>query len=149
MFHQFHVKAEDQDSVFCDRIESQPSLYRMKVHLFRAPSCANYCLKYLAAQQYCYQVHRKKLLCWRRAAQCLISRWSYPGELFSTEKLWLVHYKQPRSKGIKSWNRMWWRNHRSGLNIRWGASRENALGIVVQYIRQIPLQSSCRGTHAH
>ncbi|XP_055056153.1 uncharacterized protein [Misgurnus anguillicaudatus] len=58
MFHQFHVKPEDQDYFrflwwdngdFC----SNASVYRMRVHLFGAassPGCANYGLKYIAAQ---------------------------------------------------------------------------------------------------
>lgn len=56
MFHQFHVKAGDQD---CLRflwweggtLEAQPSIYRMKVHLFGAassPGCANFGLRHLA-----------------------------------------------------------------------------------------------------
>ncbi|KAK0144476.1 hypothetical protein N1851_017180 [Merluccius polli] len=58
MFHQFHVKAEDQDYLrflWWDNgdLESQPSIYRMKVHLFGAassPGCANYGLKHVAAE---------------------------------------------------------------------------------------------------
>nr|XP_046208328.1 uncharacterized protein LOC124037560 [Oncorhynchus gorbuscha] len=58
MFHQFHVKAEDQDYLRFlwwenGDLESQPSVYRMKVHLFGAassPGCANYGLKHLAAE---------------------------------------------------------------------------------------------------
>ncbi|XP_045574418.1 uncharacterized protein isoform X2 [Salmo salar] len=58
MFHQFHVKAEDQDHLRFlwwenGDLESQPSVYRMKVHLFGAassPGCANYGLKHLAAE---------------------------------------------------------------------------------------------------
>ncbi|XP_030585762.1 uncharacterized protein LOC115780619 [Archocentrus centrarchus] len=57
MFHQFHVKTEDQDYLRFlwwenGDLESEPSVYRMKVHLFGAassPGCANYGLKHLAA----------------------------------------------------------------------------------------------------
>lgn len=56
MFHQFHVKAEDQDYLrflWWDNgdFQAQPSVYRMRVHLFRAassPGCANYGLKHVA-----------------------------------------------------------------------------------------------------
>ncbi|KAG1935726.1 hypothetical protein F2P79_019030 [Pimephales promelas] len=58
MFHQFHVKQEDQDYLRFlwwkdGDLKTQPSIYRMKVHLFGAassPGCANYGLKHLAAQ---------------------------------------------------------------------------------------------------
>ena len=58
MFHQFHVKAEDQDFLrflWWDEgnLEAQPAVYRMKVHLFGAassPGCANFGLKHIAAQ---------------------------------------------------------------------------------------------------
>ncbi|XP_045078573.1 uncharacterized protein LOC123491568 [Coregonus clupeaformis] len=58
MFHQFHVKPEDQDYLRFlwwkdGDLKAQPSIYRMKVHLFGAassPGCANYGLKHLAAQ---------------------------------------------------------------------------------------------------
>ena len=58
MFHQFHVKAEDQDYLRFlwwedGNLEVQPSIYRMTVHLFGAassPGCANYGLKHLAAE---------------------------------------------------------------------------------------------------
>ncbi|XP_066553505.1 uncharacterized protein LOC136721589 [Amia ocellicauda] len=58
MFHQFHVKAEDQDYLRFlwwenGNLEAKPSIYRMKVHLFGAassPGCANYGLKHLAAE---------------------------------------------------------------------------------------------------
>ncbi|KAK0147343.1 hypothetical protein N1851_013244 [Merluccius polli] len=58
MFDQFHVKAEDQDYLrflWWDNgdLESQPSIYRMKFHLFGAassPGCANYGLKHVAAE---------------------------------------------------------------------------------------------------
>ena len=58
MFHQFHVRAEDQDYLrflWWDDgdFRSEPSVYRMRVHLFGAassPGCANYGLKYVAAQ---------------------------------------------------------------------------------------------------
>lgn len=58
MFHQFHVRAEDQDYLrflWWDNgdFESEPSVYQMKVHLFSAtssPACANYGLKHIAAQ---------------------------------------------------------------------------------------------------
>lgn len=58
MFHQFHVKVEDQDYLRflwweSGNLESKPSTYRMKVHLFGAassPGCANFGLKHLAAQ---------------------------------------------------------------------------------------------------
>ena len=58
MFHQFHVKAEDQDYLrflWWDEgnLEAQPAVYRMRVHLFGAassPGCANFGLKHIAAQ---------------------------------------------------------------------------------------------------
>ncbi|KAK5859400.1 hypothetical protein PBY51_020957 [Eleginops maclovinus] len=58
MFHQFHVKMEDQDYLRFlwwehGNLETTPSTYRMKVHLFGAassPGCANFGLKHLAAQ---------------------------------------------------------------------------------------------------
>lgn len=58
MFHQFHVKKEDQDYLRflwweSGNLETTPSTYRMKVHLFGAassPGCANFGLKHLAAQ---------------------------------------------------------------------------------------------------
>ncbi|KAJ8375829.1 hypothetical protein SKAU_G00064090 [Synaphobranchus kaupii] len=58
MFHQFHVKAEDQDYLRFmwwedGDLEAQPSIYQMKVHLFGAassPGCANYGLKHIAAE---------------------------------------------------------------------------------------------------
>lgn len=58
MFHQFPVRAEDQDYLrflWWDNgdIKTEPSVYRMKVHLFGAassPGCANYGLKHVAAQ---------------------------------------------------------------------------------------------------
>ncbi|KAK0136558.1 hypothetical protein N1851_027293 [Merluccius polli] len=58
MFHQFHVKAEDQDYLRFlwwenGNLEAEPSIYRMKVHLFGAtssPGCANFGLKRLAAE---------------------------------------------------------------------------------------------------
>ncbi|XP_049319056.1 uncharacterized protein LOC125780640 [Astyanax mexicanus] len=58
MFHQFHVKTEDQDYLRFlwwenGKFEEQPSTYRMKVHLFGAassPGCANYGLKHIAAE---------------------------------------------------------------------------------------------------
>ncbi|XP_023204623.1 uncharacterized protein LOC111611627 [Xiphophorus maculatus] len=58
MFHQFHVKTEDQDYLrflWWDdgNIQAQPSIYRMRVHLFGAvssPGCANFGLKHVAAQ---------------------------------------------------------------------------------------------------
>ncbi|KAK0134384.1 hypothetical protein N1851_030041 [Merluccius polli] len=58
MFHQFHVKAEDQiylRFLWWDEgnFEAQPSVYRMKVHLFGAassPGCANYGLKHIATE---------------------------------------------------------------------------------------------------
>ncbi|XP_060763802.1 uncharacterized protein LOC132872763 [Neoarius graeffei] len=57
MFHQFHVKKEDQDYLRflwwdSGNLEAQPSVYRMKVHLFGAassPGCANFGLKHIAA----------------------------------------------------------------------------------------------------
>ncbi|XP_022518476.2 uncharacterized protein LOC111188878 [Astyanax mexicanus] len=56
MFHQFHVKREDQDYLRFlwwenGNLETTPSVYRMKVHLFGAassPGCANFGLKHLA-----------------------------------------------------------------------------------------------------
>ncbi|XP_055499365.1 uncharacterized protein LOC129701946 [Leucoraja erinacea] len=58
MFHQFHVKAEDQDYLRFlwwenGNLEAQPSIYWLKVHLFGAvssPGCANFGLKHLAAE---------------------------------------------------------------------------------------------------
>ncbi|XDV25278.1 hypothetical protein PO909_029222 [Leuciscus waleckii] len=58
MFHQFHVKREDQDYLRFlwwenGNLETIPSIYRMKVHLFGAassPGCANFSLKHLARQ---------------------------------------------------------------------------------------------------
>lgn len=58
MFHQFHVKREDQDYLRFlwwenGNLETSPSVYRMKVHLFGAassPGCANFGLKHLATQ---------------------------------------------------------------------------------------------------
>lgn len=58
MFHQFHVKTEDQDYLrflWWDdgNIQAQPSIYRMRVHLFGAvssPGCAKFGLKHVAAQ---------------------------------------------------------------------------------------------------
>ncbi len=58
MFHQFHVKPEDQDYLrflWWEKgdLESQPQVYRMREHLFgtaSSPGCANYGLKHLAAQ---------------------------------------------------------------------------------------------------
>ncbi len=58
MFHQFHVRPEHQDYLRFlwwenGDLESSPSIFRMKVHLFGAassPGCANFGLKYLAAQ---------------------------------------------------------------------------------------------------
>ncbi|XP_053272740.1 uncharacterized protein LOC128430658 [Pleuronectes platessa] len=58
MFHQFHVNAEDQDYLRFlwwenGNLEAEPSIYRMKVHLFGAassPGCANFGLKHLAAE---------------------------------------------------------------------------------------------------
>ncbi|KAK1791046.1 hypothetical protein P4O66_002091 [Electrophorus voltai] len=58
MFHQFHVRAEVQEYLsflWWDNgvIQAQPSVYRMRVHLFGAassPGCVNYDLKHIAAQ---------------------------------------------------------------------------------------------------
>lgn len=58
MFHQFHMKREDQDYLRFlwwenGNLETIPSIYRMKVHLFGAassPGCANFRLKHLAGQ---------------------------------------------------------------------------------------------------
>lgn len=58
MFHQFHVRPEDQDYLRFlwwenGNLESLPSIFRMKVHLFGAassPGCANFGLKHLAAE---------------------------------------------------------------------------------------------------
>ncbi|KAL4009472.1 hypothetical protein ACER0C_003324 [Sarotherodon galilaeus] len=58
MFHQFHVAREHQDYLrflWWDGgdLDSEPSVYRMKVHLFGAassPGCSNFGLKYLASQ---------------------------------------------------------------------------------------------------
>ncbi|XP_076829473.1 uncharacterized protein LOC143475509 [Brachyhypopomus gauderio] len=57
MFHQFHVKAKDKDYLRFlwwenGELDSQPLVYRMRVHLFGAassPGCANYGLKHIAA----------------------------------------------------------------------------------------------------
>lgn len=57
MFHQFHVRTEDQDSLrflWWDdgNFQSEPSIYCMTVHLFGAASftgCANYGLKHITA----------------------------------------------------------------------------------------------------
>lgn len=57
MFHQFRVQADDRDYLRFlwwenGDLESQPSIYRMRVHLFGAassPGCANYGLKHLAS----------------------------------------------------------------------------------------------------
>ena len=58
MFHQFHVRPEDQDYLRFlwwenGDLDSLPSVFRMKVHLFGAassPGCANFGLKHLADQ---------------------------------------------------------------------------------------------------
>ncbi|KAK3545764.1 hypothetical protein QTP70_011831, partial [Hemibagrus guttatus] len=58
MFHQFHVKREDQDYLRFlwwenGNLETTPSIYRMRVHLFGAassPGCSNFGLKHLASQ---------------------------------------------------------------------------------------------------
>lgn len=58
MFHQFRVRGKDQDYfrfLWWDNgdFHSTPSVYRMCVHLFGAassPACANFGLKYIAAQ---------------------------------------------------------------------------------------------------
>ncbi|KAL4004275.1 signal-regulatory protein delta [Sarotherodon galilaeus] len=58
MFHQFHVKPEDQVYLRFlwwenGNLESPPSVFRMKVHLFGAassPGCANFGLKHLATE---------------------------------------------------------------------------------------------------
>nr|XP_021322660.1 uncharacterized protein LOC108179640 [Danio rerio] len=58
MFHQFHVTKEHQDYLrflWWDNgnLDSKPSVYRMRVHLFGAassPGCSNFGLKYLASQ---------------------------------------------------------------------------------------------------
>lgn len=58
MFHQFQVKKEDQDYLRFlwweeGNLDTAPSVFRMKVHLFGAassPGCANFGLKHLAAQ---------------------------------------------------------------------------------------------------
>ena len=58
MFHQFHVAREHQDYLrflWWDKgdMNSKPSVYRMRVHLFGAassPGCSNFALKHLAAQ---------------------------------------------------------------------------------------------------
>ncbi|KAK7888620.1 hypothetical protein WMY93_024180 [Mugilogobius chulae] len=58
MFHQFHVIKEHQDYLrflWWDKgdLNSKPSVYRMRVHLFGAassPGCCNFGLKHLAAQ---------------------------------------------------------------------------------------------------
>ncbi|KAI4884818.1 hypothetical protein NFI96_007752, partial [Prochilodus magdalenae] len=58
MFHQFHVASKDQDYLRFlwwedDNMETLPSVFRMRVHLFGAassPGCANFGLKHLAAQ---------------------------------------------------------------------------------------------------
>lgn len=58
MFHQFHVRKEDQDYLRFlwwenGNMETIPATYRMTVHLFGAassPGCANFGLKHLAEQ---------------------------------------------------------------------------------------------------
>lgn len=55
MFNQFHVKTDYLRFLWWDSgdLMSQPSVYRMKVHLFGAassPGCANYALKHIAAE---------------------------------------------------------------------------------------------------
>ncbi|XP_061757052.1 uncharacterized protein LOC133553168 [Nerophis ophidion] len=58
MFHQFHVVKEHQDYLrflWWDKgdLNSEPSVYRMKVHLFGAassPGCCNFGLKHLASK---------------------------------------------------------------------------------------------------
>ncbi|XP_020556659.2 uncharacterized protein LOC110014220 [Oryzias latipes] len=58
MFHQFHVKPEDRDYLRflwweSSDLNSPPSVFRMKVHLFGAassPGCANFGLKHLASE---------------------------------------------------------------------------------------------------
>ncbi|KAI5085315.1 hypothetical protein C0J45_23790, partial [Silurus meridionalis] len=58
MFHQFYVAPKDRDYLRFlwwedGNMEAQPSVYRMKVHLFGAassPGCANFGLKHLAAK---------------------------------------------------------------------------------------------------
>lgn len=58
MFHQFHVAKEHQDYLrflWWDKgdLNSKPSVYRMKVHLFGAassPGCSNFGLNHLASQ---------------------------------------------------------------------------------------------------
>ncbi|XP_043972835.1 uncharacterized protein LOC122831013 [Gambusia affinis] len=58
MFHQFHVIKEHQDYLrflWWDKgdLNSKPSVYRMKVHLFGAassPGCCNFGLKHIASQ---------------------------------------------------------------------------------------------------
>lgn len=58
MFHQFHVRPEDQDYLRFlwwenGDLASPPAIYRMKVHLFGAassPGCANFGLKHLATE---------------------------------------------------------------------------------------------------
>lgn len=56
MFYQFHVAPKDRDYLRFlwweeGNAETQPSVYRMKVHLFgtaSSPGCANFGLKHLA-----------------------------------------------------------------------------------------------------
>ena len=56
MFHQFHVNIEDRNYLrfwwWTDAdITKEPSVYRMKVHLFGAgssPGCSNFGLKFVA-----------------------------------------------------------------------------------------------------
>lgn len=58
MFHQFHVTQEDQDYFRFlwwegGKLEAQPSVFRIRVHLFGAassPGCANFGLKHIASQ---------------------------------------------------------------------------------------------------
>lgn len=58
MFHQFHVAKEHQDYLrflWWDGgdLDSKPSVYRIRVHLFGAassPGCSNFGLKHLALQ---------------------------------------------------------------------------------------------------
>lgn len=59
MSHQFHVAARDQDYLRFlwwegDKMETPPSVFRMKVYLFSAtssPGCAKFELKHLAAKR--------------------------------------------------------------------------------------------------
>ncbi|TWW62964.1 hypothetical protein D4764_04G0016110 [Takifugu flavidus] len=71
MFHQFHVRPEDQDYLRFlwwenGDLESPPSVFRMRVHLFGAassPGCANFGLKHIALEEAIQLVEEARKLC--------------------------------------------------------------------------------------